>query len=618
MNFFTKHKIKKIFILLVGDIFLIAFSCFGAFLLRFDGSLPEEYFKSLFWFIVLVVCVVIPIFIYERLYSISLSFVSLGELLRLARAVLIAFLMIGTGLFLFKEYDFFQGFPRSILFIAPFLIFLTTGFFRFSKRLYFKAIQKKYSKDSEKVLIVGAGDSGEELVRHINLGSEKKYLPVAFVDNNSSKQGVIIHGVKVLGKIKDIVDVCSQEDIQTIIIALPQQASKKDIKEAVSEARKAKIKTIKILPSTTELLSGQADLKEIRDISIEDVLGREPVDLDINKIKEFLSGETILITGVAGSIGSQLAHQVLSFNPEQLIGIDQNETGVFNIKRELNKKFPNLKKEFIISDICNEERINRIFKKHKPTIVFHAAAYKHVPLMEAQPEEAVKNNVFGTLNIVKAAKENKVKKFVFISTDKAVNPTSVMGATKQIGERVCLWFNNHNENNTKFCAVRFGNVLDSQGNVVGIFKKQIKQGGPVQVTHPEMKRYFMITSEACLLVTQAAALSEGGEVFVLDMGEPVKVVDLAREMIKLAGYEPDVDIPIVFTKPRPGEKLFEEILTDSEKPTKYKKIFMAQLNSINEKEIKKGIKELKSCSDNKKIIKILKKLIPSYKTDYLD
>ena len=332
----------------------------------------------------------------------------------------------------------------------------------------------------------------------------------------------------------------------------------------------------------------------------------------------------------------------MKFRPDQLIGFDENETGIFHLERELGADFfingdsPHSRTvpfTPIIGDICDEDKVKQIFEKYKPSIVFHAAAYKHVPVMEAHPDEAVKNNIFGTLTVAQAAVKHGAENFVFISTDKAVNPTSVMGATKQVGEMICQWLNNQQEgsssgvngdsphagtvpfSSTKFCAVRFGNVLDSQGNVVGIFEEQIKKGGPVEVTDPEMKRYFMVTSEACLLVMQAGAISKGGEVFVLDMGKPIKIVDLAREMIKLAGYRPDIDIPIVFTRPRPGEKMFEEILTDSETPTKHEKIFVAKLASFDGKKLVEGLEQLKKAneiSNKEKIINILKELVPSY------
>jgi len=332
-------------------------------------------------------------------------------------------------------------------------------------------------------------------------------------------------------------------------------------------------------------------------------------------IQSYITGKTILITGAAGSIGSELCEQVLKFKPKRLIALDQGETGIFHLERNLNKAFPQIQKSFILADVYDQNKTNQVFHSLKPEVVFHAAAYKHVPVMEANPEEAIKNNVFGTLTLGKAALENNVEKFVMISTDKAINPTSIMGASKRICEMICVWLNKQNK--TKFCAVRFGNVLGSQGSVVPIFEKQIKKGGPVEVTHPEMKRYFMVTAESCLLVMQAGAIGQGGEVFVLDMGQPIKIVDLAREMIRLAGYQPDVDIPIVFTGIRHGEKLFEEIMTDKETPTKHEKIFIAQLSQINEEKLIQCLESFKQALekiDKAAIINTLKDLVPMYET----
>jgi FlaA1/EpsC-like NDP-sugar epimerase len=353
----------------------------------------------------------------------------------------------------------------------------------------------------------------------------------------------------------------------------------------------------------------------LREIEMEDLLGREAVVLDQRAIKEFIENKKILVTGGAGSIGSEFCRQTAKFNPSLLLILDQDETAIFNISEELKEKFGNLKIVPIIADIQDKTKIDQVFKEFNPNIVFHAAAYKHVPLMEEHPDEAVKNNIFGTKIVADLAVENHIDKFVFISTDKAVNPKSVMGASKRIGEMICQALNK--KNSTKFISVRFGNVLNSQGSVIPIFKEQIKNGGPVKVTHPEMTRYFMTTSEACLLVMQAAMMGRGGEVFVLDMGKPVKIKDLAKELIRLSGLEPDKDIAIVYTQPRPGEKIFEEILMAEEgtMSTANKKIFIAKLSGIDEEKLKSGLEKLSVLAHNRdksNIIKILKELIPTY------
>ncbi len=447
---------------------------------------------------------------------------------------------------------------------------------------------------------MGAGDAGEQILRSILNFRDSPYSPVGFVDDSPLKQGEIIHGLKVLGKTDEIENIIKEYQVSELIIAIPS-GELDTIKKAVSLARKAGVKNVKVLPSVHDIIEGKVSIKNIKEVEIEDLLFRESVEIDFNNIEKLIKGKKVLITGAAGSIGSELCHQVLRFDPQKLMALDRDETGIFNLLRKENNI------EYQIADILNKEKIDNIFKEFKPDLVFHAAAYKHVPLMEKHPEEAVRNNVFGTKIIAESCLKNNVEKMIFISTDKAVNPTSVMGATKRIGEMICQSLNGE----TKFVSVRFGNVLNSRGSVIPIFKEQIKEGGPVKVTHPDMERYFMLTSEACLLVMQAGAIAEAGEVFVLDMGKPVKIVDLAEEMIKLSGMEPDKDIPIVFTKPRPGEKMSEEMLTEKEKvsSTCYEKIFKAKLNEVGKEKMKEILKRLKK-EKNKK--SILKKFIPEY------
>ncbi len=615
---FTRTTAKRTILFLIGDIILVTLSCWLGFLLRFDGDIPTKYFPMIKGFIALAAPLTIFFFVLEKLYSISWSYISIRELLKLVRAVMASFLGVGAALFIFRHSPIFEGFPRSIIFISGFLTLLFTGAFRFSKRIYLHGFKRGLTRNGRKVrgkpiLIVGAGGAGEQLVRHI-ISSDAPYSLIGFVDDNPMKQGVLIHGIKVLGKRKNIPEIIEKNKVEEIIIALPS-ASQKVIRETVNLARQSGIQKIRILPSIKEILEEKVSLSHLRDISIEDLLGRDTVNIDTQAIENFISGKNVLVTGAAGSIGSHLCQQILNFKPKKLITLDQNETDTFHLERNLNKLFPNVLKAFIIGDICDENKIDQLFNKFKPNVIFHAAAYKHVPVMEAHPDEAVKNNIFGTLTIGQASLKHGVDNFIFISTDKAINPTSVMGASKQVGEMICLWLNK--QNTTKFCAVRFGNVLDSQGNVVGIFKKQIKKGGPVEVTHPKMKRYFMVTSEACLLVMQAGAIGQGGEVFVLDMGKPIKVLDLAKEMIKLAGYEPDADIPIVFTKPRSGEKLFEEILTDKETPTKHEKIFIAQLSGVNKEKLLQSLESFKQAlerMDRSAIINTLKEIVPTYRS----
>jgi FlaA1/EpsC-like NDP-sugar epimerase len=598
---------------LVGDIILIFLSVIFAFVLRFEGPVPERYFLNIQGLILFSIIFTIPLFYFFKLYSFSWSYVSTEELISLTKATSLSFLLLTATYFILRDHPVFSGFPRSTLFITYFFIFLLCGGLRFAKRIYLEIFPKVKREEKINVLIVGAGDLGEQVLRAIKSSPQSQYLPIGFVDDDPTREGILIHGLKVLGKIKDIPKIAKENSIEEIIIALPYGS--KEIKEAVEVGRKAKIKKIKILPSIGDLISGEIPLAKLKDIEIEDLLGREPVELDRKLIAEFLKGKIVLITGAAGSIGSELSRQVASFSPSLLLILDQEETGIFNLLNYLKEKFPKQEIKSIIGDIRDEEKIKRVFQELKPQIVFHAAAYKHVPLMQEHPDEAVKNNIFGTEIVAKAALENNCEKFIFISTDKAVNPNSIMGATKRIGEMICQVLNKKGK--TKFISVRFGNVLDSRGSVIPIFKEQIKAGGPVTVTHPEMKRYFMLNSEACLLVMEAAAIGQGGEIFVLDMGKPIKILDLAKEMIKLAGLEPDKEIPITFIGPRPGEKLFEEVLSaeDGIFTTKYQKILIANLKSPDEEKLKVGLEKLKEVvkiGKKDEIIKIFKELIPSY------
>jgi FlaA1/EpsC-like NDP-sugar epimerase len=468
--------------------------------------------------------------------------------------------------------------------------------------------------EKERTLIVGAGDAGEQILRSIISSSKTLYNPIGFVDDNPIKKGVLIHGLKVLGKILDIPEVVLRNNVKQLIIALPS-AGKTTIRKAVELGRKAGLTKIKIAPPLSEIIDGMVSFKNLKDVQVEDLLGRAEINLDTKQIESFINNKAVLITGAAGSIGSELSRQTAKFNPNLLLLLDQDETGIFNISNELENNFPDLKIQPIIADIRDKKKLNDVFGKFQPKIVFHAAAYKHVPLMEENPDEAVKNNIFGTENLAKVSLEYGIDKFIFISTDKAVNPTSVMGATKRVSEMICQAYNS--KNNTKFISVRFGNVLNSRGSVIPIFREQIKRGGPVEVTHRDMKRYFMLTSEACLLVMQAGVMGQGGEVFVLDMGKPVKIWDLAKDMIRLSGSEPDKDIAIVFTGTRPGEKLFEEMLTAEEGiiATQNQKIFIAKLSDVKIEDLVKKLEDVKNLIDQEKkqkIIDSLKEIVPHY------
>ncbi len=965
--FIEKRSLVRIIFFLVLDAVLIYISVYLAFIVRFEGQIPSRYFLNIEGIILLALIITLPIFYFSKLYYFDWDYVSTEELVSLMKAVSLSFLILTASFIILRDHPVFTGFPRSTLFISYFFVFILSGGARFAKRIYLQTFPGKQMQEKERTLIVGAGDAGEQILRSILNSKFSPYLPVGFIDDNPAKKGVLIHGLKVLGKINEIPRLVKRERAESLIIALPSAGSR-PIKEAVEKGREAGLKKIKVVPAVAELINGQVGIGNLREVEVNDLLGREPVILDQKLIENFIQNKTVLVTGAAGSIGSELSRQIAKFNPSSLILLDQDETGIFNISEELEDKFPKLNRAALIADIRDEEKIERIFKEFRPNIVFHAAAYKHVPLMEEYSDEAVKNNVFGTKIVADASLKHNIEKFVFIScldektkiltnkglkqwdevksgmktlslnrkgeiedneieevvsqkysgsmfqiktrsidmlvtpnhkmviqlpnnsvkiieeqarktversvvyipkgkwkgideewfslpspttdirhplrncptkvktddilyvlgifvgdgflnsgykrhdgrktdnygsvfldiperdkarkrtlaaldrmgvtykcykgkagehiyfssralaqvfsacgkeaknktipdwalkysprllqslldglidsdgywngsqqkltsvslklmekcaelaaklglhftisiqrnkqamignrkilpsqsfigifsktehrafnkkhckqvnyqgviwcvrvknnhnflaerngkffftgnTDKAVNPISIMGATKRLGEMICQALNQ--KNFTKFVSVRFGNVLDSRGSVIPIFREQIKKGGPVEITHPEMKRYFMIIPEACLLVMQAGAMGQGGEVFVLDMGSPIKIVDLAKEMIRLSGLEPDKNIPIVFTQPRPGEKLFENILTAEEgtMATHNQKIFMAKLSQINEERLNSGLENLEraACNEDKEmIIKTLEELIPTY------
>lgn len=612
---------KRKFLFLIADAILIIFAIYLAFLLRFEGQIPERHLQNMFGMIVLSLISCILIFYFFRLYSFSWTYVSTTELISLTKAQALSLLFLSATIFLLRDWAVFTGFPRSTLFLSFILIFFFCGGLRFSKRIYLQIFSVGKVTKKEKVLIVGAGDVGEKILRSIMSFKFSPYLPVGFIDDNKEKQGIVIHGIKVLGTINDIPKAVKAQNITggTMIVALPSAGSR-IIRMAVEKGKEAGFKKIKIVPSIEEVINGTISIGMLKEVGMEDLLsidflGKEPISLDQNAIKDFIQNKKILITGAAGSIGSELCRQIAKFNPSLILMLDQDETGIFNISEEMFDNFPELNIQPIICDILDDKKLEQIFAKFSPQVVFHAAAYKHVPLMEIEPEEAIKNNVFGTKKVAEIAQRYKTEKFIFISTDKAVKPTSVMGVSKRIGEMICQALNDKNE--TKFISVRFGNVLDSRGSVTHIFREQIKRGGPVEITHPDMKRYFMTNSEACLLVMQASAMGRGGEVFVLDMGKPIKILDLAKKMIELSGFEPEKDIPIVFTKPRPGEKIFEEILTTEEEimATQNQKIFFVKLPVIENEKLNSSLNKLKEAvdsADKENIIKILREIIPFY------
>ena len=450
--------------------------------------------------------------------------------------------------------------------------------------------------DTSRVLLIGAGSSGNMVINEIKENPHMKKRVVGILDDDLNKLGKKIHNIKILGTTDEVERVVKEESINEILIAIANITKENKI-QIIEKCKKTKCK-LKILPGIYEIIGGKVDMKNIRDVDIEDLLGREPIETNLKEISDYLGGKVVLVTGGGGSIGSELCRQIAKSNPKHLIILDNYENNAYIIQQELIRKYgENLNLSTIIASIREEVRMENIFKIYKPEVVFHAAAHKHVPLMEKNPSEAVKNNIFGTYKVASLADKYEARKFVLISTDKAVNPTSIMGATKRVAEMIIQVFNE--KSNTEYVAVRFGNVLGSNGSVIPLFKKQIEEGGPITITHPDIIRYFMTISEAVGLVIQAGAMAEGGEIFILDMGEPVKILDLANNLIRLSGLEPNVDIRIVYTGLRPGEKLYEELLMDEEGiiKTNNKKIFIGKPLDFSSEKIKRYLDELKKAVD---------------------
>ncbi|MEM3484814.1 MAG: nucleoside-diphosphate sugar epimerase/dehydratase [Candidatus Methanomethyliaceae archaeon] len=611
-TFWPKGRRGGAFVL--ADAFIIAGSMCLAFLLRFDGAVPPHYLNMLKMLIPLALGLKLPFFLFFRVYHLSWAYVGLEDLLNVALACGVGSLAFAALLFLLHRWPAITGFPRSTLAMDFVLTLLGVSGVRLTKRtVSFLYSRKRALSKAKRALIVGAGEAGEQLVRSLLREQGCTYWPIAFLDDDPAKHGLRIHGVPVLGTRSRLPEVVRRHEVNTVLMAMPS-AHPRVIRETVELARRAGVKEIKILPSLSELYTGEVRVSESREVRPEDVLPREPVSVDFAALDRFLKGKRVLVTGAAGSIGSELCKQVLRFSPAALAGVDFDETGLFLLDQELARLFPNQNFQVIVADVRDRTKILRIFGGVRPQIVLHAAAYKHVPMMEAFPEEAIKTNVFGTKVVVEAACQTGAEMFVLISTDKAVNPISVMGMTKRLAELVTL--SAAQGSKTVCIAVRFGNVLGSRGSVIPIFLDQIRRGGPVTVTHPDMERYFMTISEAVLLVLQAAAMGKGGEVFVLDMGQPMRIVDIAKELIRFHGLEPDKDIPIVFTGIRPGEKLKEEILTAEEgtEVTKHKQIYVAKMvkklpPEVLEAKLKELAELLDQWADGNKIKEVLAEII---------
>jgi FlaA1/EpsC-like NDP-sugar epimerase len=571
--------------LLLADIFLIAAAPILSFTIRLDTIHFERYYSACLVFIILALLTKPFIFYLFGLYSRLWRYASVDEALSIIWAVSSSSIATATLIFgICLPFGIIESFPRSVPIIDWLLNIVLIGGLRFSSRLLrvpkssrgVVTLQEP-AKTEKHILIIGAGEAGAMLLREMQANPGLGLLPVGFIDDDPTKLGMRIHNVPVLGARRDIPDIIRRDNIDEVIIAMPTVPGKV-VREIMTICNDAGIK-FRTIPGIYELLNGTVTVSEIREVRLEDLLRREPTTIDLEEVGGFLAGAGVLVTGAGGSIGAELCRQIAFHKPEQLILLGHGENSIFQIQLELTKSFPSLNILPIVADIRDRSRIERIMGMYHPTVIFHSAAHKHVPLMEYNPVEAITNNVIGTRNVATAALGHGLERFVLISTDKAVNPVSVMGASKRVAELLIQDIARRNE--AIFVTVRFGNVLGSRGSVVPLFQRQIAQGGPVTVTHPEAKRFFMTIPEAVQLVIRSAAIGKGGEIFVLDMGEPTRVVDLAEDLIRLSGLEPGRDIDIVFTELRPGEKLCEELFFAYEKPrtTRHEKIFVAEVAS---------------------------------------
>lgn len=600
---------------IVHDIIVIPLAWFGAFWLRFNlAGIPEEAVTIALLFFPVVLVMQIGAYWSVGLYRGIWQFASLPDLVRIFKAVAIGVLGSLTALFLVTR---LQDFPRSALPLYSMLLVLFLGGGRFLVR-WLKERNRKIST-GQRVLIIGAGQVGEGLVRDLLRDGSRNFVPVAFVDDRRGKQGQDIHGVRVVGHCSDIPKIVAAYNVELIVIAIPSIRAQ-DMRRIMEHCEDTTC-PVRTLPSTRDLVSGRVNIDLLREVSLEDLLGRDPVSLDWNAIGTTIQNEVVLVTGGGGSIGSELCRQIARLNPRRLVVIERSEFNLFSIEQELQTAFPMLSLSPHLVDVNDRIALHEILMSHQPSIVFHAAAYKHVPMLESQPREAITNNILGTRTMAELSQFAKVKKFVLVSTDKAVNPTNVMGASKRASEMICHYYNARGV--TQFITVRFGNVLGSAGSVVPIFKQQIEKGGPVTVTHPEVMRYFMTIPEACQLILQSLAIGKGGEIFVLDMGEPIKIQYLAEQMIRLAGKQVGEDIEIAYTGLRPGEKLFEELFHPDEalQPTQHEKIFQAKARQFEDRsfvEILGGFEQAAALYDSPKLCSLLQQLVPELKNAGID
>ncbi len=606
-----KLAVRRLFLFLC-DIVVIVVSNGMGLLLRFDldpWKIDSRFIESVWKYLPINVVVTLIIFYLLRLYHSLWRYAGVVEMQNVFSACTISAILQFAGM---RILDY--PVPRSYYFLYFGVLLMFTLGVRFSYRFVRSILQNvRANNDTKNVMIIGGGNAANAIIKEINTSEHISNTVVkCIIDDAPEKQGSYIHGIKVTGTRDNILDCVNIYNIKEIIIAMPS-VSKKAIKEIVEICNQTSCE-LKILPGIYQFMNNEVSISNLRNVEVEDLLGRDSVKVDLDSIMDYVEGKVIMVTGGGGSIGSELCRQLASKNLKRLIIVDIYENNAYDIQQELKKKHPELDLVVLIASVRNSARMNYIFKTYRPQIVYHAAAHKHVPLMEDSPNEAIKNNVLGTWKTVQAADLYGVERFVMISTDKAVNPTNIMGASKRICEMIIQTYNNRS--NTEFVAVRFGNVLGSNGSVIPLFKKQLAAGGPITVTHPDIIRYFMTIPEAVSLVLQAGAYAKGGEIFVLDMGEPVKILDLAENLIRLSGYKPNEDIMIEFTGLRPGEKLYEELLMDEEglEDTENKMIHIGKPINFDEDKFLQQLEELKEVCvlEPVGIRKMIKEIVPTY------
>ena len=602
----------RMFFLGIVDVVTILLNSYLALLIRHEGHhewISSEYLMSIEQYAWINVITTIIIFIVLNLYRSVWTYAGVHEAVLIVAACILSTTFQALGFLLFNLHV-----PRSYYIIYFFLMVMTTIFTRFSYR-FLRAMQRSVSKTESQpinTMVVGAGEAGSMIVHEIKTSRHLNRNLVCIIDDNPSKKGKYLQGVRIVGDRNEIISSAEKYEVEEIILAIPS-ASPKTTKEILQICNQTNCK-LKILPGMYQLITEEVSVSKLKEVSIEDLLGRDSIHIDLDSVAGYVTGKTVLVTGGGGSIGSELCRQIANYNPKCLIIFDIYENNAYDIQQELKVKYPQLHLEVLIGSVRNTKRIEWVMSHYRPDVVYHAAAHKHVPLMEDSPNEAIKNNVFGTYKTARAADKYGVKRFVLISTDKAVNPTNIMGASKRLCEMVIQTFNKYSD--TEYVAVRFGNVLGSNGSVIPLFKKQMEAGGPVTVTHPDIIRYFMTIPEAVSLVLQAGAYAKGGEIFILDMGEPVKIADLAKNLIRLSGYTLGVDMDIKYTGLRPGEKLYEELLIAEEglQKTDNDLIYIGEPIEFDDVRFLSELKKLEQAAidESEKVKEIVSGIVPTY------